>query len=74
MRTGARLSPIASCNLEDALALATLAIDPRKYDTLYGRGLVEAKLGRTADSERDIKAALAGRPTVKDEFAKMGVQ
>ena len=53
---------------------AVLAINPTEYNSLYGRGLVEAKLGRAAESGRDTKAALAGRPTIRSVFADMGLQ
>ena len=60
----------------DAIAAydAALAANPKEYHSLYGRGIVEARLGRSADSARDIAAAEKIGPRVREEFDQMGVR
>jgi tetratricopeptide (TPR) repeat protein len=53
---------------------AAITAKSDQFESLYGRGLAEARLGRAADSTRDIAAALKGRPRVREEFAEMGVR
>ena len=46
---------------------------PGKAGDLYGRGIAELRLGRVADGQADIAAALKLDPKIADTFAGYGV-
>ena len=46
---------------------AALVLRPRSAEALYGRGMAERALGRTAEADRDIAAARRLDPDVSDE-------
>lgn len=52
---------------------AAVRLDPEHGLPLYGRGLAESKLGRKAESEADIAAAVAKRPGVAAEYENYGI-
>ena len=60
----------------DALNAYDLALakDPPEVNSLYGRGVVEARLGDTAGSQRDLAAATAAWPHIGEYYAKIGVR
>lgn len=52
---------------------AVLEIDPNRALALYGRGLAECRLGKTATGERDKAAAMAIAPDIALQFTRFGV-
>jgi tetratricopeptide (TPR) repeat protein len=62
--------------LKDALDAysAAVAANSKSSDSLYGRGLVEAKLGLFSESSRDIAQAAVLRPHIREIFQEMGVE
>ena len=53
---------------------AALAIEPKKADSLYGRGLAKLKQDDVAGGDADVAAAKAIRPGIVAEFVRYGVQ
>ena len=53
---------------------AALNMDEGMSIALYGRGVIEARLGKKAESARDIGAAVKVRPTIAATFKSMGVE
>jgi tetratricopeptide (TPR) repeat protein len=51
---------------------AAFTREPNLYSSLYGRGLARIRLGQVEAGERDIAAALAGRPDVATVFERLG--
>ncbi|MDR6145036.1 putative aspartyl protease/Flp pilus assembly protein TadD [Sphingomonas sp. SORGH_AS870] len=62
---------------EDQAALtdfdAALAIDPKRAWALYGRAIVEQRLGRTAEADRDRAAAIALDRHMPDRIRTFGI-
>jgi tetratricopeptide (TPR) repeat protein len=52
---------------------ASLDLQPKNASSLYGLGVVEAKKGMQAESERHIQAAVALWPNVAANFKRAGV-
>ena len=52
---------------------ASLGLGPKDAWALYGRGVDEKRLGRTAAAETDIAAASAIWPAIGEAFAKHGI-
>ena len=59
----------------DALVAYTTALSYNQHwaSALFGRGVIEARLGQREDSERDITAAEKANPAIRKTFADMGV-
>jgi uncharacterized caspase-like protein len=48
--------------------------DPKKAEALYGRGLAKNQKGDTAGGNVDISSAQELRPTIAQDFARLGVR
>ena len=69
------LVELRSGSLDKAIADYSHALleRPGQPTSLFGRGLAEAKLGRTEQADTDLAAARKAYPKVDAEFAEWGV-
>ena len=51
-----------------------LTLSPKLAPALFGRAVAEARTGDKAGSDRDLAAALALSPKLREEFAGYGVE
>gem|GEM_PF-6465539 len=52
---------------------AVLHVDSKRPDSLFMRGVIEHKMGKTADGDADIQSALSIDPSVRWTYSKLGI-
>jgi hypothetical protein len=53
---------------------AALRIDPKRANSLYGRGLAKIKIDNVADGNLDIAKAKSIQANIAEEFASYGIR
>ena len=52
---------------------SALAMSPDQVSSLYMRGIVKLRLGRTEEGRADVAAALAAEPDIADFYGEFGL-